>query len=164
MRPVRFTADLALGAVALAAVPVAAVGHRVRVLAEPAVSLVREELTRELAEALDVVVPAAVAQVLQRLDITAIVDEYVDVEHIVENVDLVAITNQIIAEIDLPEIIRQSTGSVASETLRGVRMQAITADDAVSRLGERFRLRRARPVPALPALPAGPAGPTPEPL
>ena len=64
-----------------------------------------------------------------------------------------AITNQIIAEIDLPEIIRQSTGSVASETLRGVRMQAITADDAVSKLGERFRLRRARPVAGPPCRP-----------
>jgi hypothetical protein len=158
VRPLRFTADLALGAVALAAIPVAAAGHRVRELAEPAVGLVRDEVTRQLAEALDVVVPAAVAQVLQRLDLTKIVEEYVDVEEIVEGLDLVAITNQIMAEIDLPEIIRQSTGSVASETLRGVRMQAITADDAVSKLGERFRLRRARPVPALPA------GSVPEPL
>ena len=158
MQPLRFTADLALGAVALVAIPVAAAGHRVRVMAEPAVSLVRDEVTRQLAEALDVIVPAAVAQVVQRLDITSIVEQNVDVEHIVGSVDLVGITNQIIAEIDLPEIIRQSTGSVASETLRGVRMQAITADDAVTKLGERFRLRRARPVPALPA------GPVPEPL
>ena len=158
MRPLRFATDLALGAVALAAVPVVAVGHRVRELAQPAVSLLRDEITRELAEALDVAVPAAVAQVLQRLDLTKIVEEYVDVEEIVDGLDLVAITNQIMAEIDLPEIIRQSTGSVASETLRGVRMQAITADDAVTKLGERFRLRRARPVPALPA------GPVPEPL
>jgi hypothetical protein len=164
VRPLRFTADLALGAVALAAIPVAAAGHRARELAEPAVALVRDEVTRQLADALDVVVPAAVAQVLQRLDLTKIVEEYVDVEEIVEGLDLAAITNQIMTEIDLPEIIRQSTGSVASETLRGVRMQAITADDAVSKLGERFRLRRARPVPALPALPAGPAGPVPEPL
>ena len=160
MRPLRFTADLALGTVALAAIPVAAAGRRVRVLAQPAVSLLRDEVTRQLAEALDVVVPAAVAQVLQRLDLTGIVEEYVDIEEIVEGLDLVAITNQIMAEIDLPEIIRQSTGSVASETLRGVRMQAITADDAVSKLGERFRLRRARPVAALPA-PLAPVVPEP---
>ena len=161
MQPVRFAADLALGTVALVAVPVAAVGHRIRVLAEPAVSLLRDEVTRQLAEALDVVVPAAVEQVLQRLDLTAIVEQHVDIEEIVESIDLAAITNQIMEEIDLPEIIRQSTGSVASETLRGVRMQAISADDAVSKLSERFRLRRARQVPALPA---GPAGPVPEPL
>ena len=142
MRPLRFTADLALGAAALAVVPVAAAGRRVRELAEPAVALVRDELTRQLAEALDVIVPAAVEQVLQRLDLTTLVEQNVDVEHIVESVDLVAITNEIIAEIDLPEIIRQSTGSVASETVRGVRMQAISADDAVGRLSERFRLRR----------------------
>ena len=142
MRPLRFTADLALGAAALAVVPVAAAGRRVRELAEPVVALVRDELTRQLAEALDVIVPAAVEQVLQRLDLTTLVEQNVDVEHIVESVDLVAITNEIIAEIDLPEIIRQSTGSVASETVRGVRMQAISADDAVGRLSERFRLRR----------------------
>jgi uncharacterized membrane protein YheB (UPF0754 family) len=148
------TADLALGAVALIAVPVAAVGHRVRVLAEPAVSLLRDEITRQLADALDVAVPAAVAQVMQRLDLTKIVEEYVDVEEIVGSMDLAAITNQIMAEIDLPEIIRQSTGSVASETLRGVRMQAITADDAVSKLGARLRLRRAHPVvPVVPVVP-----------
>ncbi|MET1060380.1 MAG: hypothetical protein ABWX84_12320 [Nocardioides sp.] len=163
MRPLRFTADLALGTVALVAVPVAVVGHRVRVLAEPALALVRDEVTRQLAEALDVVVPAAVAQVLQRLDLTKLVEDNVDIEHIVESIDLVALTNEIIAEIDLPEIIRQSTGSVASETLRGVRMQAITADDAVARLGERFRLRRARPTTA-PAGPVIPAGPVPDPL
>ena len=161
MRPLRLTADLALGAVALTAVPVAAAGHRVRVLAAPVLALVRDEVTRQLAEALDVVVPTAVAQVLQRIDLTALVEQNVDVERIVESVDLVGITNQIIAEIDLPEIIRQSTGSVASETLRGVRMQAITADDAVSRLGERFRLRRAR---AVPAIQVGASGPVPEPL
>ena len=161
MRPLRLTADLALGAAALIAIPVSAVGHRVRVLAEPVVSLLRDEITRQLTEALDVAVPAAVAQVLQRLDLTKIVEEYVDVEEIVDGLDLVAITNQIMAEIDLPEIIRQSTGSVASETLRGVRMQASSADDAVSKLGERFRLRRARPVPVVPAIPAGPV---PEPL
>jgi hypothetical protein len=161
VRPLRFTADLALGAVALAAVPVAAAAHRVRELAEPAVDLVRDEVTRQLAEALDVVVPAAVEQVLQRLDLTAIVEKYVDITDIVESIDLASITNEVIAEIDLPEIIRQSTGSVASETLRGVRMQAITADDAVSKLSERFRLRRTRPVPAPPVLPAGPV---PEPL
>jgi len=72
----------------------------------------------------------------------------------VQGLDLVAITNRIMDEIDLPEIIRQSTGSVASETLRGVRMQAISADDAVARLGERFRLRRAHPVvPVVPVVP-----------
>jgi hypothetical protein len=163
VRPLRFATDLALGAVALAAVPVIAVGHRVRELAQPAVSLLRDEITRQLTEALDVAVPAAVAQVLQRLDLTKIVEEYVDVEEIVDGLDLVAITNQIMAEIDLPEIIRQSTGSVASETLRGVRMQAITADDAVARLGERFRLRRTRPATA-PVVPVLPSGPVPEPL
>ena len=33
---------------------------------------------------------------------------------------------------------------MASETVRGVRMQGITADEAVGRAVDRFRLRRSR--------------------
>ena len=67
--------------------------------------------------------------------------------------DLVGLTNEVIAEVDLPEIIRESTGSVASETLRGVRMQSISGDDAVTRIVDRFRLRHRVPVPAAPPAP-----------
>ena len=161
MRPLRFTGDLALGAVALAAIPVAAVGHRVRVLVEPVAGLVRDELARRLAEALDVVVPTVLEEVLRRIDITKLVREHVDIESIVDEVDIVAITNQVLAEIDLPEIIRQSTGSVASETVRGVRMQAISADDAVGRLTERFRLRRHVVPASVPVALPSPAAPSP---
>ena len=163
MRPLRFTADLALGAVALVAVPVAAVGHRVRVLVEPVVWL-----RPGRADAPAGARPSTWSSPpFSRRCCSASTSprssrDHVDIESIVDEVDIVAITNQVLAEIDLPEIIRQSTGSVASETVRGVRMQAITADDAVSKLSERFRLRRARPVPA--SAGALPAGPVPEPL
>lgn len=160
MRPPRLvaalvvaTADLATGVVVLAAVPVAAVGHRVRDVSRPAVSLVRDDLSRQVAAALDRLVPAAVDQVMRRIDVNALVEKYVDVEQLIAGMDLATLTNEIMAQIDLPEIIRQSTGSVASETLRGVRMQAISADDVVARLGGRLRLRR--PPQAVPlSLPA----------
>ena len=108
----------------------------------PAVSLVRDDLARQVGAALDRLVPVAVAQVMRRIDLNELVEKYVDVERLIAGMDLATLTNQVMAEIDLPEIIRQSTGSVASETLRGVRMQAISADDVVARLGGRLRLRR----------------------
>ena len=44
--------------------------------------------------------------------------------------------------IDLPAIIRDSTGSMASETVRGARMTSITADDAISKAIDRALFRR----------------------
>ena len=70
---------------------------------------------------------------LDRLDLTALVRERVDLDALVAGVDIDAIISRIdlgglaeevIAEIDLPEIIRESTGSVASDTIRGVRCRA----------------------------------------
>ena len=87
---------------------------------------------------------------VQRIDLNELVEKYVDVERLIAGMDLATLTNEIIAQIDLPEVIRQSTGSVASETIRGVRMQAISADDVVARLGGRLRLRTF----AHPALPS----------
>jgi hypothetical protein len=100
--------------------------------------------------------------VIDRLDLTEIVKRGVDVDAVVatvdldaaaarldvdaviDRVDLVGLVREVIAAIDLPEIIRESTGSVASETLRGVRMQGISGDDAIARVVERVRLHRAR--------------------
>jgi hypothetical protein len=100
--------------------------------------------------------------VIDRLDLTEIVKRGVDVDAVVatvdldaaaarldvdaiiDRVDLVGLAREVIAAIDLPEIIRESTGSMASETLRGVRMQSISGDDAIARVVERVRLHRAR--------------------
>jgi hypothetical protein len=93
--------------------------------------------------------------VLDRVDLNQIVRERVDLDGLVATVDVTAlmdhldlrsIAEQVIAEVDLPEIIRASTGSVTSETVRGVRMRGITGDDAVARAADRFRLRRRQAV------------------
>ena len=91
--------------------------------------------------------------VLARLDLTGIVRDQVDLDALVasvdldaviERIDLVGVAEDVIAEVDLPEIIRESTGSVASETVRGVRMQSISGDQAIGRAVDRLRLRRGR--------------------
>ena len=68
-----------------------------------------------------------------------------DIEAVIDRVNVVGLAMDVIAEIDLPEIIRESTGSMASDTLRGVRMQSISGDDAIGRVVNRLRMRRARP-------------------
>jgi hypothetical protein len=84
-------------------------------------------------------------EIATRLDVDAVVAR-VDLDAIIERIDLAGIAQQVIDEIDLPAIIRDSTGSMASETVRGVRMTGITADDAVSRVVDRALFRRRRHV------------------
>ena len=98
--------------------------------------------------------------VLDRLDLTEVVRQRVDLDGVVAGVDLDAvaarldidaiinrldlagIAEEVLAAIDLPEIIREATGSVTSASVRGVRMRSISGDDAVGRVVDRFRIRR----------------------
>jgi hypothetical protein len=82
--------------------------------------------------------------IVERIDIDAIVSR-VDIDAIVQRLDLVGLAEEIVNGIDLPEIIRESTGSMASEVVRDVRMQSIDADVAIARFVDRIiRRRRAR--------------------
>src|SRR4051794_8464163 len=85
--------------------------------------------------------PDAVAK---RLDVDAVVSQ-VDLEAIVARLDLPRIALEVIAAIDLAEIVRQSTGSAASEVIRGIRAESVQADDAVARTVDRLLRRQRRP-------------------
>jgi hypothetical protein len=105
-------------------------------------------------------VPRIAVGILDQLDLTALVKDRVDidelvravdldaiaaridVEAIVDRLDLAGLAQTVIDQIDLPEIIRRSTGVVASETVRGVRMQGIEADRAIAGLVDRMLGRR----------------------
>jgi hypothetical protein len=84
--------------------------------------------------------------VLDRLDLTQVVLRRVDldvlVQAVLDRIDLAGLAEEVIEEVDLPEIIRESTGTMASGTVRDARMQGILADQAVSRVRDRLRLRR----------------------
>ena len=84
--------------------------------------------------------------VLDRLDLTQVVLRRVDldllVKAVLDRIDLADLAEEVIEEVDLPEIIRESTGTMASGTVRDARMQGILADQAVSRVRDRLRLRR----------------------
>jgi hypothetical protein len=82
--------------------------------------------------------------IMERVDINAIVSR-VDVDAIVRRLDLVDLADEIVNGIDLPEIIRQSSGAMASDVVLDARMQSIDADVAIARLVDRIiRRRRAR--------------------
>ncbi len=78
------------------------------------------------------------------VDIDAIAGK-LDLEAVIERIDVVAMVEEVIAAIDLPSIIRDSTGSMASETVRSARMTGISADEAIRRSMERHLFRRRRP-------------------
>ena len=81
--------------------------------------------------------------VVSRVDLDAIVGR-IDLDAAVSGVDLNAAVEEVIAAIDLPAIIRDSTGSMASESVRSARLTGIAADDAISRGIERHLFRRRR--------------------
>src|SRR5215218_4123845 len=82
--------------------------------------------------------------IVERINVDAIVSR-VDVDAIVRRLDLVALAEEVVNGIDLPEIIRESTGSMASDVVRDARMQSIEADETIARIVDRIiRRRRAR--------------------
>jgi hypothetical protein len=111
---------------------------------------------------LDWIVPSILNAVLKRVDLTALVLEKVsvpeivdsidlntiaariDIEAIIARIDLSGIAKQVIDEIDLGGIIRDSSGALASESVVGVRLQSASADDAVERVIARFLPGRRR--------------------
>jgi hypothetical protein len=94
----------------------------------------REDLSRELAAVLDRAVPLVVDELLRRVDLDAVI----------ARLDLAKLADEVIASVDLPEIIRESTSAVQSEAVREVRMRSISGDEAVGRAMERLRPRRRR--------------------
>ena len=79
--------------------------------------------------------------VAARLDVEAVVAR-VDPETVVRRVDLVAIAREVVDGIDLPEIIRHSSGALTSDTVRTVRVEARQADDVVAEFVDRLLHRR----------------------
>lgn len=79
--------------------------------------------------------------VIDRVDIDELVAQ-ADFDAVIDRVPIVSLANYVIEEIDLPQIIRQSTGGIATEGVNAIRVQGVSADQLVSRLADRILLRR----------------------
>ena len=78
--------------------------------------------------------------IVARIDLDAIVNR-VDIDAILARVDLPGITEQVIDEVDLGEIIRESSSTMASETVDALRVQGMHVDGLVSRIVDRILQR-----------------------
>lgn len=83
-------------------------------------------------------------RVIRRVDIDAVAAR-LDLDAVVRRLDLIGLADYVVDGIDLPGIIRESSGSMASEVVRGVRMQGLDADEALSRAVSRLLPRRRGP-------------------
>jgi hypothetical protein len=79
--------------------------------------------------------------VASRIDLDAIVAR-VDLDAIVSRIDIAGLTEQVIDEVDLGEIIRESSSTMASETVDALRVQGMRVDGLVSRIADRILFRQ----------------------
>jgi len=80
-------------------------------------------------------------RIAARLDLDAIA-ERIDVDAVVARVDLPGLTEQVMDEVDLGEIIRESSGTMATETVDALRVQGMRADRLLSRVVDRLLQRK----------------------
>jgi hypothetical protein len=110
-----------------------------------------------------------IARVLDRVDLDAVVAtidldravDRVDVDRVIARTDLAGLARYVVEEIDLPGLLRASTGSVTSEMVRSVRDQGADADRAVERLVDRLLRRQGRRTATIEAAPSAPPTPLP---
>jgi hypothetical protein len=112
----------------------------------------RAALRCQLDMFLDAMVPRVTDEMVRRLDLDALMTR----------IDVARLAQQVVAEVDLPEIIRESTIAVSSEAVRDVRMRGISGDDTVGRAVDRLLLRHRQATAATaaeaPAVSVDPAG------
>jgi hypothetical protein len=80
-------------------------------------------------------------RIAERIDIDAIAAR-IDVGAVVARVDLAGLTEQVMDEVDLGELIRESSGTMATETVDALRVQGMRADRLLSRVVDRLLQRK----------------------
>ena len=128
-------------------------------------------LVRERVDVNAIVEDVDVDRILDRIDLDAVIDrldideivaqgrhrdrraDRVDVDRVIARTDLVsivdrldlpAIAEEVIDDVDLPRLIRESSGVMANETVQTVRVQGMNADRLVSRVVDTVLRREAR--------------------
>ena len=93
------------------------------------------------------VVWPAVDGLLRRVDLTEFVLAHVSIPRVVEAIDIKAvlatvdvsgIADQVVRDLDLPQMIRTSSEALGTDAVVGLRLQSASADDVVDRFVGRF--------------------------
>jgi len=97
---------------------------------------------------------------LERIDVDGIVAR-VDIAAMLDRVDMTSIVGEVLDEVDIGGIVRESTGSITSDAVDGARLTAMRLDGFVGRVADRVLLRGAHDRSGLPAPVDAVADPTP---
>jgi hypothetical protein len=82
-----------------------------------------------------------VGKIIDRVNVDAIVGR-VDVQAIIGRVDIAPMATNIIAEVDIGAIVRESTGSITGDAVDGGRVLGMRLDDFSDRIVDRILFRR----------------------
>lgn len=88
--------------------------------------------------------------ILARVDVNAIVGSVdldavlarVDFDALLTRLDLPSLINNVLSEIELGDLIQESTSSIATDARDAIRMEAHSADDLLARVVDRILFRR----------------------
>jgi len=97
-------------------------------------------LVKERVDLNDVMKTADLDALTERLDLDAVVTR-VNVDAVIDRVDLVSRARILMEQLEIPEIIRESTGALATESVDRLRAQGMRADQLMARIVDRL-LRR----------------------
>jgi hypothetical protein len=107
-----------------------------RAMAEGVVHQIVNGVVREL-DVNAIVEQVDIDALMERIDIDAILDR-VDIDSIVKRVDIGAILD----EVGIQDIVRQSTGVLASDFVKQVRIRSMNADILLAQLVDRILRRK----------------------
>ncbi|MEU7580853.1 hypothetical protein AB0B50_24980 [Streptomyces sp. NPDC041068] len=82
-----------------------------------------------------------VNRIAERVDVNRVADR-VDVDAVIARIDLVGLTRDVLNEIDLGRIVRDTGGGMTADTVDGIRLLGQRGDRSVNRFADRL-LRRA---------------------
>jgi hypothetical protein len=98
---------------------------------------------------------------LERIDVDGIVAR-VDISAMLDRVDMTSIVGEVLDEVDIGGIVRESTGSITGDAVDGARLTAMRLDGFVGRVADALLLRRTSDRAGLP--PTSAEHPTPDEL
>lgn len=75
--------------------------------------------------------------VIERVDVDRIIEERVDIDGVIERADVIGVVRDVLEQLDLPEIIRESSSTMGTEAVEGLRLRGMDADRSLSRLVDR---------------------------
>lgn len=88
--------------------------------------------------------------IAERIDVDAIAAR-IDLDAVIARVDLAGLTEQVMDELDIGELIRESSGTMATETVDALRLQGMRADHLLGRVVDQLLRRqgerRTEPLP-----------------